>query len=146
MQELAERLRNVRVCCGDWSRICGPSLTIKHGITGVFLDPPYADEAERTEGLYSADDLQIAHAVREWAIEWGSDPRMRIALCGYDGEHSMPDSWECVHWKAIGGYGSQGDADGQGRANSAKERIWFSPHCLRVTLFSELIGMEELVP
>ena len=46
MRELAERLRKVRVCCGDWSRVCGPSVTIKHGITGVFLDPPYADEAD----------------------------------------------------------------------------------------------------
>ena len=38
---LAARLRRVRVCCGDWSRICGPSVTFKHGITGVFLDPPF---------------------------------------------------------------------------------------------------------
>ena len=63
-----------------------------------------------------------------------------MALCGYDGEHAMPDGWECVAWKARGGYGSQGDADGSGRANSARERIWFSPYCLRTTLFSELMG------
>ena len=142
MQELAERLRTVRVCCGDWSRICGPSPTIKHGITGVFLDPPYADESERTNGLYAVDDGQVAHAVREWASEWGADPRMRIALCGYEGEHAMPDGWECVPWKARGGYGSQGDAEGAGRANSGRERIWFSPYCLRTTLFSQLIGTE----
>ena len=47
MEELADRLRRVRVCCGDWSRICGPSPTIKLGTTGVFLDPPYADAAGR---------------------------------------------------------------------------------------------------
>ncbi len=142
MQELAERLRAVRVCCGDWSRICGPSPTVKHGITGVFLDPPYADEAGRTDGLYAVDDGKVAHAVREWASEWGADPRMRIALCGYEGEHAMPDGWECAPWKARGGYGSQGDAEGAGRANSGRERIWFSPHCLRTTLFSQLIGTE----
>ena len=39
-------------------------------------------------------------------------------------------------------YGSQGDAEGAGRANSGRERIWFSPHCLRTTLFSQLIGTE----
>ena len=50
MRQLAERMRKVRVCCGDWQRVCGPSVTVKHGITGVFLDPPYADEAERTGG------------------------------------------------------------------------------------------------
>jgi hypothetical protein len=145
MQELADRLRRVRVCCGDWSRICGPSPTVKHGITGVFLDPPYADESERTDGLYAVDDGQVSHAVREWASEWGADPRMRIALCGYEGEHAMPDGWECVPWKARGGYGSQGDAEGSGRANAGRERIWFSPYCLRTSLFSQLVGMEDIV-
>ncbi len=136
MQELSDRLRKVRVCCGDWERVCGPSVTIKHGITGVFLDPPYASEAERTEDLYSQDSNDIAHRVREWALEWGNHPQMRIALCGYDGEHEIPDSWECIAWKAPGGYGSQGT--GSGRDNSARERIWFSPNCLGLGLFANL--------
>ena len=136
MSELASRLRSVRVCCGDWSRICGPSPTIKHGVTGVFLDPPYSDEADRQQGLYAHDDMNISHAVREWALEWGSHPDMRIALCGYAGEYEMPDTWECIKWKARGGYGSQGDAEGRGRTNSGKERIWFSPHCLKPGLFA----------
>jgi hypothetical protein len=128
MNDLANRLRRVRVCCGDWSRVCGPTPTVKLGITGVFLDPPYADTADRTDGLYSSDSLTVAHDVREWAIEQGDDQRIRIAFCGYEGEHIMPDSWECVEWKARGGYGSQGE--NQARENSTKERIWFSPHCL----------------
>jgi D12 class N6 adenine-specific DNA methyltransferase len=129
MRALAERLRRVRVCCGDWSRVCGPSPTFKHGITGVFLDPPYADEAYRRSDLYASDDGQIAHAVRAWALDNGDNPFLRIALCGYEGEHAMPDSWECIAWKARGGYGSQGN--GAGRENAGRERIWFSPHCLR---------------
>jgi site-specific DNA-adenine methylase len=129
MRELADRLRHVRVCCGDWTRILGPSPTVKLGITGVFLDPPYADEADRTEELYSTDDLSVAHAVREWALANGDNPDLRIALCGYEGEHQMPDSWECLAWKARGGYGSQGE--GRGRENAPRERIWFSKHCLR---------------
>ncbi len=129
MRELAERLRRVRVCCGDWSRICGPSPTVKLGTTAVFLDPPYADEAERQEGLYATDSGTVAHDVRKWALECGNDPRMRIALCGYDGEHQMPASWEAINWKASGGYGSQGE--GRGRENSKREVIWFSPHCER---------------
>jgi DNA adenine methylase len=126
MNDLSCRMRRVRVCCGDWSRVCGPSPTIKLGITGVFLDPPYLDG--RTEDIYSEDSLTVGNEVREWAVSHGDDPSMRIALCGYEGEHQMPDSWECVEWKARGGYGSQGD--GQGRENSSKERIWFSEHCL----------------
>lgn len=134
LSELAQRLRKVRVCCGDWSRICGPSPTIKHGITGVFLDPPYGDTADRQHDLYAHDGTSVAHDVREWAIEWGNHPEMRIALCGYEGEHQMPPDWECIQWKARGGYGSQGT--GRGRDNANRERIWFSPHCLKQpTLF-----------
>lgn len=137
MLDLSDRLRKVRVCCGDWARVCGPSPTVNLGTTGVFLDPPYADAADRTDGLYAADDLSVAHAVREWALKHGDDPRMRIALCGYAGEHAMPESWECIAWKARGGYGSQGT--GRGRENAGKERIWFSPHCLRLGLFADLL-------
>ena len=139
MNELAERLRRVRVCCGDWSRVCGPTPTVKMGTTGVFLDPPYADAADRTDALYSSDSLTVANEVREWAIAQGDDPRIRIALCGYEGEHTMPESWECIEWKARGGYGSQGE--NQARENSAKERIWFSPHCIsgrQANLFTEV--------
>jgi len=133
MNELADRLRRVRVCCGDWSRVCGPTPTVKLGLTGVFLDPPYMDG--RTDALYSSDSLTVANDVREWAIAQGDDPRIRIALCGYEGEHQMPDSWECLEWKARGGYGSQGN--NLARENSHKERIWFSPHCIvpQPTLF-----------
>ena len=128
-QELSDRLRNVRVCCGDWTRIIGESVTVKHaGITGVFLDPPYADTANRTDNLYACDDTGVAHDVREWCLANGNNPRLRIALCGYEGEHVMPASWACVPWKASGGYGSQGETTG--RDNATKERIWLSPACL----------------
>ena len=125
---LADRLRRVRVCCGDWERVCGPTPTVKMGLTAVFLDPPYADTAKRDPNLYSKDSLDVAHRVREWAIERGDDPRIRIALCGYEGEHAMPESWSCVAWKAKGGYGSQSAR--HDNPNSKKERLWFSPHCL----------------
>jgi DNA adenine methylase len=127
MLKLADRLRSVRVCCGNWDRICGPTPTVKLGTTAVFLDPPYADD--RQENLYSFDGLDISGQVFDWAIQWGNDPRMRIALCGYDGEHEFPTEWECVSWKAAGGYGSQGE--GRGAKNAHRERIWFSPRCLK---------------
>lgn len=128
--DLARRLRRVRVCAGDWSRVVGPSVTENHGITGVFLDPPYADTAGRADEIYAIDDLTVAHDVRAWAISNGDNPLLRIALCGYEGEHEMPDSWETVAWKTHGGYGGQ-SSDGAGRENSKRERIWFSPHCIK---------------
>lgn len=129
MQQLADRLRRVRVCCGDWSRICGPSSTWRLGITAIFLDPPYSTEAGRDMNLYAAEDGQIAHDVRKWAIANGDNPMLRIALCGYEGEHEMPDSWECLAWKSKGGYGAQSNE--KARVNPTRERIWFSPHCLK---------------
>lgn len=136
MEALAERFARVRVCCGDWTRVCGGgsgdalSIFFAGGnLCGIFLDPPYADTAGRESAIYRVDSQSVAHDVRDWAVAHGSDSRLRIALCGYDGEHEMPASWECVRWKATGGYASFGD--GPGRENAARERIWFSPACLR---------------
>ena len=128
--EFANRLRSVRVCCGDWARVCGPSVTFRHGMTGVFLDPPYADSATRTTGLYAKDCEQVAHAVREWAIEQGENPLMRIVLAGYESEHELPASWKCHEWEAVGGYGLIAGDEGLGRANKSRERLWMSPACL----------------
>jgi len=128
-QKLAARLRRVRVCCGDWSRVCGPSVTIKHGLTAVFLDPPYADTANRFSNLYRVDCESVAHKAREWAIVEGASPLMRIALAGYEGEHQMPPDWECWAWNAGEGFGGQ-KLDAK-TGNGKRERVWFSPHCVK---------------
>ncbi|CAB4130537.1 D12 class N6 adenine-specific DNA methyltransferase [uncultured Caudovirales phage] len=138
-EDLASRLRNVRVCCGDWARVLTPSVTEANGLTGILLDPPYS--ADRDE-VYSHDSMDVAHAVREWALANGDNPMLRIALCGYEGEHEMPESWSVVAWKAVGGYGNQGNSDSLGKKNAKLERIWFSPHCLKpeegqISLFQE---------
>lgn len=125
---LAKRLRRVLVCCGDWSRICTPTIVTHRGLTAVFLDPPYADTAKRNNNLYRIDSLSVAHEVRKWALENGDNPLMRIALCGYVGEHVMPDSWECLKWKTSGGLENMGTIR---KGNYLKECIWFSPHCLK---------------
>ena len=64
--------------------------------------------------------------VHGWCLENGDDPRLRIALCGYEEEYNLP-GWECVAWKANGGYSNRNKAN----TNASKERIWFSPHCLK---------------
>ena len=135
-EALAERLQNVRVCCGDWMRVCGPTPTHKQGLTGVFLDPPYSSDADRTMGIYAEDSGDVAHDVRAWAIENGGNPKMRIALCGYAGEgHDTlvtDHGWTAHTWKAVGGYSNQGNGATRGKANAKREVIWFSPHCLPV--------------
>lgn len=137
MNQLSERLKRVRVCCGDWKRVTGGNNgdSLKHFFAGgntcaVFLDPPYSAEAGRNETLYRKESLDVAHSVREWAISQGNDPRLRIALCGYAGEHNMPDDWQVLEWKTKGGYAAVADDETSGKANRHRERIWFSPHCL----------------
>lgn len=124
LRALASRLRRVRVCCGDWARVVTPSITTYVGLCGVFLDPPYSHELR--ERCYS-EDHDISADVCKWAIDNGDNPKLRIALCGYEGEHQMPGSWECVKWKAHGGY----SRTERGKENRNRERIWFSPHCLK---------------
>jgi len=130
MKALSDRLRLVRVCCGDWERVCGPSPTEKLGLTGVFLDPPYSAEAGRDNNLYREESLDVAHRVREWCLKRGRSKQMRIALCGYEGEghEALVDAgWSTYQWAASGGYSCQGAV---GNINRKRERIWFSPACL----------------
>lgn len=127
---LRDRLRTVRVCCGDWLRVCeSESVTTRLGVTGLFLDPPYSAAAGRDPTLYASEDLEVAHAVRAYCLERGSNPSMRIVLCGYAGEgHEELEQhgWKVVAWKAQGGYGNR---SAKGQENATKERLWVSPHC-----------------
>jgi hypothetical protein len=132
LRQLCDRLRLVRVCCGDWTRILGPTPTEGIGLTGVFLDPPYSGEAGRDMDIYSCDSATVALDVRAWCEAHGDNPMLRIALCGYEGEgHDglVDRGWSCFAWKAAGGYAGQGDGE---NVNAGRERIWFSPHCLDV--------------
>lgn len=132
-KKLQERLRRVRVCCGDWKRIVTPSVTHNNvgigikDITGVFLDPPY--ETAIRDQVYREDD-NIFKQVCDWAVANGDNPRMRIVLCGYEGNHNIPDTWKTYSWKANGGLSVLGN--GRGKENSKKETIWFSPNCLEI--------------
>ena len=125
---LAERLHNTRVACGDWTRVCSPTvLRSAGGICGVFLDPPY-DQSMRSD-VYAIES-PVAGDVLEWCKANGNQPDLRIVLAGYDGEHNDLEAmgWRVTAWKANGGYG--GGMGKRGEENATKERLWFSPHCL----------------
>jgi hypothetical protein len=132
MRTLADRLRNVRVCCGDWERVCTDGATSHGKEVGVFLDPPYSAEANRDEAIYRVEDLTVAHRVRDWCIARTDQPRYRIALCGYEGEHDDLEAhgWRVVPWKTQGGFANFAAGD-KGRVNAGRERIWFSPSCIQ---------------
>ncbi len=130
LRRLSARMQNVRATAGDWKRILCASATTWHGVTGVVLDPPY-DAEGHDRSMYVAYG-SVAKEVGQWCRENGSNPLFRIALCGYEGEHDLP-GWACMAWHspATGG----GRTSESARANTRRERIWFSPHCLSAGLF-----------
>ena len=117
--ELQTAMDGTRVCCGDWSRICSPGTMTRNGIAAVLLDPPYS----LTDAVYAHDSSTVSGDVRAWCLLNGSDPRLRIALCGHDTEHNELEDWGWTveAWTNGGGY--QGADD--------RERIWFSPGCVK---------------
>jgi hypothetical protein len=134
---LSARLRHVRVLNGDWRRAVtsGAAKTLPvrsgHGPAGIFLDPPYGDV--RCSGLYAEDSLTVAGEVREWCLEHGDDKLLRIVLAGFDEEHGVLEAagWRAVEWFREGflkGGMAQQSEDGH---SQGKERLWFSPGCLR---------------
>ena len=126
LARLGERLRDVRVACGDWKRVLTDSVTVRHGTTAVFLDPPY------TKGVmdYAAGGVggALASDVRRWCAENGHRKGLRIVLCGHAGEHDelLSHGWSIRKWNARRGYALRSEAV----ENSASETLWVSPACV----------------
>lgn len=128
-KRLRDRLRTVRVCCGDWKRVVwSNSVTTRLGLTGIVFDPPYHEQTGRAKKLYSSEDTTISTEVRQYCFERGSDKRYRIVLFGMEGEHNVLESvgWMKLSWKSSGYQNRSKD----GLVRAARERIWLSPHCV----------------
>src|SRR5574337_1107418 len=134
---LSDRLRDVRITCGDWSRVLTDSVTVRKGTTAIFLDPPYA----RGEMDYAVGGVggEVAADVRCWCADHGDDERLRIVLCGHAGEHDalLARGWHTRTWTARAGYARTVKA----LKNSASETLWCSPACVpdraAIDLFTE---------
>ena len=119
LQALAYRLERVRICCGDWKRIVKSPSVLFAGqkAAGVFLDPPYSVSAD----LYAVCK-DVTAEVREWCKAAGDNPKVRIALCGYevDGHDELLDhGWHKIEGKA--------GSSGYNKASLNRERIYLSP-------------------
>lgn len=146
-RDLSERLRNVRVVCGDWTQVCGGNWQDNIGTVGVFFDPPYAlkiDQKYNRARVYSQESETVAEDVRRWCLERGDRDSYRIVLAGYDGEHDELEShgWSVHKWHTSGGYGKtkRSDDESNGQANRERERLWMSPHCSPVDMQTSLFG------
>ena len=137
--QLYARLRDVRVTCGDWGRVVKDSVTTRHGLTAVFLDPPYTlGEMDYSVGGVGGE---LAEEVRAWCQANGDNAALRIVLCGHAGEHDelLAHGWHTRTWTARKGYALTDEAV----ANSASETIWCSPHCMPLVVNqSGLFDME----
>lgn len=144
MRCLCERLRGVKVCSGDWSRVVTPSALGKgknvggRRPTAVFIDAPYPHEG-RDPYLYCEDDAEVWGQSQAWAVENGDDPELRIAVCGYSGA-TFPSSWREYAWKASRGYA------GADNENRRLERVWLSPFCLPIDEQRSLFSGMEAAP
>jgi site-specific DNA-adenine methylase len=131
---LHDRLRDVRVTCGDWSRVVKDSVTVRHGLTAVFLDPPYF----KGEMDYAAGGVgtNLPADVQAWCSANGLNKKMRIVICGHSGEHDalIEKGWTARKWTARKGYATTDEAV----ENSASETIWCSPHCIPEKLSGNL--------
>jgi len=131
--ELSERLRYVRVVCGDWTRVCGGNWQDGMGDVGIFFDPPYGFE-DRCKTIYEEESLTVAGDVRKWCIERGKIKTYKIVLAGYFEEHQelLKHSWKHYKWKANGGYANIGES--QGKKNANRETLFYSPFCNEIEL------------
>ena len=127
MTALAERLRYVRVCCGDWQRVVTSGALNFGNVKGIFLDPPY-DQSIRNDGCYNTDSEGLSAQAYDWAIEHQDWPDYRIILCGYEGEHDIPKRWKTIEWTANRAYGRMNTVTANSE-NRRKERLWVSPQC-----------------
>lgn len=140
--ELRERLECMRTLCGDWRRAVSSSAVEKwpNGDVGVFLDPPYG-EGSMDYAAGGNDTGNIAADVWAWAVETASPaqpgpnrshggPVVRVCVAGYEDGREVPEGWVTVAWETAGGYGNQSTTT-EARANARRERLWFSPACLR---------------
>jgi hypothetical protein len=138
--DLSERLRYVRVVCGDWNRVCGGNWQDNIGICGMFFDPPYG-VIDRQTDVYHHDSTTIAKDVMNWCAERGANPRYRIVLAGYE-EHEelcVNHGWTKENWKSNGGYANSTSGASRGKENRHREMLYYSPFCCKTNNVQEML-------
>ena len=135
LKTLQSRFKQVRVLCGDWKRsIMFRKDKINKTKIAIYLDPPYSTtKTSRDEGCYKvsfmpSQDSCPSEEVNQFAIKYASYPNIRIAVCGYVGEHDnlARHGYRPMRWKANGGWARK---ESKGSVNRKMEVIWFSRSC-----------------
>lgn len=130
MSDLSDRLRYVRVVCGDWTRVCGGNWQERMGDCGIFFDPPYGHK-DRSD-VYHQESKNVSLDVENWCLDRGKNPKYKIVIAGYDGEYLslVENGWIVVPWATRGGYANTSKNETTGDKNKKLERLFISPHCV----------------
>ena len=116
---LSERMRNFQVYWNDFEVVAEKAKHHNLGVVGILLDPPYPRHLRDFD--YDTDSEDSWYRAARWAVANGDNPKLRIAICGYNDAESdalFPSGWARFVWRR-GGMGK----------NKDRECIWFSPHC-----------------
>lgn len=135
LHALAKRMRYVMVLTADWrvtvnKAVAGANVAQP---VGIFFDPPYGSLSGRFQ-TYIKDSFDVAGDVRRFCLERGNEEWLRIALCGFVGEHDqemLDAGWKPYYWRNTGGLSAlHKNSDNKALHKRRDEVIWFSPHCL----------------
>ncbi len=123
LKEFSDRLRYVRVVCGEWYQVCGGDWQdYNWSSVGIFFDPPYPNKNRDT--VYTHDSRDTAEKVRQWCAERGARKNYRIVLAGYEEHEELLDlGWKTETWTALSGYSKNN--------NRHRETLYYSPYCGR---------------
>ena len=129
-EQIADRLRYVKVVCGDWTKVCGGNWQTDKKPCGMFFDPPYGVKDRSLNCYGDFDTATVANDVRKWCAERGDNPDLRIVLAGYEEHMELVDDygWTCENWHTGGGYANIGKS--RGKDNAKREYLYYSPYCL----------------
>lgn len=134
--QLRNRLRKVRVACGDWQRVIGQRAiegatgargeAAKRITAGVYLDPPYP-EGWAGGVKYAGEDargaVELWQDVKAAALDLATRG-VRVVVSGYSGTwDGLPCDWTERAWHASQGYAVS-------NAQSRREVLWCSPACV----------------
>lgn len=130
MRLLADRLRRVRVVCGDWTRICGGNWQHRNWKTvGIFFDPPYCSGGIARK-LYRYEDKGVSEKVMQWCIKRSENKKYKIVVAGYEEYDNLvkKHGWTVIKWKTNGGMTNLGK-NKERKKNRHRERLYCSPSC-----------------
>jgi DNA adenine methylase len=128
---LSNRLSRVEIFCDDWKQACEKVCCSPNQTVGIFLDPPYSTPNRKV--VYHYDNQSIAAEVLAWCLEHGAKENYRIVVAGYEEyEPLLKHGWWAERWTRNGGYANMAkDELSRAKLDRHRERLYFSPHCLR---------------